>query len=189
MHIGHGGNSADFLGEAKTREGFAKLAPRGLLFETWCFHTQLEHVISLARAFPQATIILNHTGTPLAAAGTPEEVYASWRASIETLSRLPNMHIKLGGLAMPFSGVDKPPPGEAMCSEVLARLWRPYIEPCIEWFGAERCMFESNFPVDKLGCGYAMLWNAFKRVTAGASDGEKAALFAGTARRVYRLSV
>ena len=72
-------------------------------------------------------------------------------------------------------------------SEELAAGWRPYIETCIAAFGTERAMFESNFPVDKGSCGYAALWNAFKRIAAGCSAAEKAALFVGTATKFYRL--
>jgi predicted TIM-barrel fold metal-dependent hydrolase len=103
------------------------------------------------------------------------------------LAELPNVRVKLGGLTMFVNGFDfhkKPkPPG----SEELAKTWAPYIEPCIEAFGADRCMFESNFPVDKGSCSYRSLWNAFKRIAAGCSADEKAALFSGTARKVYRL--
>ena len=83
-------------------------------------------------------------------------------------------------------GFDQAP--EPVSSEALANAWRPYIETCIEAFGANRCMFESNFPVDSGTCTYAVLWNAFKRLAAGASTAEKAFLFKDTAIRVYRLS-
>jgi len=84
--------------------------------------------------------------------------------------------------ALNFRELSAPPNSEAW-----AAAWRPYVEPCIELFGAERCNFESNFPVDKMGTGYATLWNAFKRITAGFSQTEKLALYSGTARRLRRL--
>jgi len=74
-------------------------------------------------------------------------------------------------------------------SEELAAAWRPYVEACIEAFGPNRCMMESNFPVDKQSCGYGVLWNALKRITQGCSAAEKAALYCGTAARVYRMTV
>ena len=106
---------------------------------------------------------------------------------IRELAACPNVHIKLGGLGMRMFGfthhLGELPPN----SEELAAAWRPYIETCIAAFGSERAMFESNFPVDKGSCGYAQLWNAFKRIAAGYSAAEKAALFAGTATKFYRL--
>jgi predicted TIM-barrel fold metal-dependent hydrolase len=94
---------------------------------------------------------------------------------------------KLGGLGMRLFGFgfhEAPTPPD---SEQLARAWRPYVETCIDAFGPARCMFESNFPVDQLSCSYVALWNAFKRISAGMSADERAALFSGTASRVYRL--
>jgi L-fuconolactonase len=74
-------------------------------------------------------------------------------------------------------------------SEQLAGYWRPYASTCLELFGAKRCMVESNFPVEKMGIGYAALWNALKRIASGASADEKRALFSGTAARAYRLEL
>jgi predicted TIM-barrel fold metal-dependent hydrolase len=172
------------------REGFARLAPLGLSFEAWQFHPQLPEVIALARAFPETAIVLNHVGGVLGVgpyAGRADETFTRWRGQLAELARCENVVVKLGGLGMRIGVFDfherATPPGSA----VLAAAWRPWIEACIEAFGPRRCMFESNFPVDKLSTGYAVLWNAFKRLAAGASVDEKAALFSGTARRVYRL--
>ena len=96
--------------------------------------------------------------------------------------------MKLGGMMMRLAAYDYRSQPAPPSSSELAALWGPYIEPCIELFGADRCLYESNFPVDKMGIGWAALWNALKRTAAGASSEEKRALFAGTARRVYRLS-
>jgi L-fuconolactonase len=103
------------------------------------------------------------------------------------LARCPNVVVKLGGMvnrgaAFDFHAAAAPP-----SSATIAERWRPFVETCIELFGAGRCMFESNFPVDKMGIGYAALWNGFKRIAGGASADEKRDLFAGTAKRVYRL--
>lgn len=177
---------------AEFREGFAQLAPLGLSFDAWMLEPQLPDVIDLATAFPDTSIILDHVGTPLGIgsySGRRDERFGVWRDNIRELARRPNVNVKVGGLAMVFPGfpsllADPPAPSEQLAAE-----WKPYVETCIEAFGAERCMFESNFPVDILSCDYAVLWNAFKRLAAGASAEEKAALFAGTARRIYRLAI
>jgi len=95
--------------------------------------------------------------------------------------------MKLGGMMMRAALYDYKAAQRPISSEELAAAWRPYMETCIDLFGARRCMFESNFPVEKMGIGWATLWNAFKRIAADASAEEKLALFSGTARRVYRL--
>ncbi len=176
--------------DARFREGLAQLAPLNLSFEAWQYHPQLPDVIDLARAFPDTSIILNHAGGPLGIGpylGKNEETFAHWKRNMLELARCPNVSVKLGGLGMrvglfELHGREIPP-----TSLELMQAWRPWIETCIEAYGAQRCTFESNFPVDKVTTGYAVLWNAFKRIAAGATDSEKAALFSGTARRVYRL--
>ena len=114
-------------------------------------------------------------------------MFASWKAAISELATCPNVVIKLGGMMMRLAAFDYGAQPTPPSSAELAAHWRTYIEFCIERFGPARCMFESNFPVEKMGIGYAALWNAFKRVAAGASAEEKLALFSGTARRAYRL--
>ena len=174
------------------RAGFAQLGKLGLSFESWQYHPQLPDAIDLARAFPETTIILNHVGGVLGVGpyyGRRKEIHATWRKDIAELAKCPNVNVKLGGIGMTSFGFafhdrDFPP-----TSRELADAWRQYIEPCIESFGPDRCMFESNFPPDKQSCGYTELWNAFKHIAAGASDDEKRALFSGTAARVYRLTV
>lgn len=173
------------------REGVSELVRLGLNFETWIFFHQLPDLIELARACPQATIIVDHVGGPICVgpyAGRRQELFEVWRGHMRTLAQCPNVNVKLGGLGMLHFGFDfhlrdVPPP-----SEDLAAAWRPYMETCIEAFGTGRAMFESNFPVDKQSCRYGTLWNAFKRIASGASSEEKAALFGGTAARVYRLN-
>ncbi len=104
------------------------------------------------------------------------------------LATCPNVVVKLGGMVNRGAAFDFHAATAAPSSETIAAVWRPYIETCIELFGAGRCMFESNFPVDKMAIGYAALWNAFKCITSGASREEKLALFGGTATRIYRLA-
>jgi L-fuconolactonase len=178
------------LMQPKVREGFAKLAPLGLGFDAFMFHPQLGDLVDLARAFPETGIVLDHIGGPIGLgpyAGKRDAVFAEWSARIKELAGCPNVHIKLGGLGMRVFGFDVHEQPEPPNSETLARLWRPYVETCIAAFGPERAMFESNFPVDKGSCGYAALWNAFKRIAAGCSAAEKAALFSGTATKFYKL--
>ncbi len=172
------------------REGFAKLAPFGLSFDSWAYHTQLAELADLARAFPQTPVAIDHVGAPVGVgpyAGRHDAVFAQWRADMRRIAELPNVCVKLGGLGMsvigfPFHLRDAPP-----TSEELAQAWGPYLRECIEIFGPQRCMFESNFPVDKGTCSYAVLWNAFKRVTADLSEGDKRWLYRDTAAQFYRL--
>ena len=174
--------------DATFRAGFAHLGRLGLSFDAWLLEPQLGDVLSLARAFPDQPIVLDHCGTPLGMAsyhGKLHERFDTWRQSIKALGACPNVTVKLGGLAMSFAGMPDHGPEAGLSSETLAAMWRPYIETCIEAFGPSRAMFESNYPVDKWGASYATLWNALKRLAAGHSAEEKTALFAGTAARVY----
>lgn len=176
--------------DAAFRAGFRHLGDLGLTFDAWVLEPQLDDVIDLARAFPDQPIVLDHCGTPLGMAsyhGKLHERFDTWRSKIKALGECPNVMVKLGGLAMSFAGLPDHGPEAGLSSETLAALWRPYIETCIEAFGPNRAMFESNYPVDKWGASYPVLWNAFKRITLGASADEKAALYAGNAARFYGL--
>jgi L-fuconolactonase len=188
--IGNGAPGPDVYKRSDFREGLSRLSALGLSLDAWVFHTQLRDVIDLARAFPATNIIMGHVGGVLGYgpyAGRREEIFRSWKADIAELAKCPNVTMKLGGMMMRAALFDYKAAERPVTSEELAILWRPYIETCIEQFGANRCMFESNFPVEKMGIGWAALWNAFKRIAAGASAGEKRALFHDTAQRVYRL--
>ncbi len=172
------------------REGFACLAQRELVFDAWFYHHQITELASLARAFPGVTIILDHVGGPLGIgpyAGKQAEVFDVWQIGIRELAACRNVVVKLGGLAMPINGFAwhkrEQPPG----SEELAEAIAPYLMFCIDEFGPQRCMFESNFPVDKQSCSYRVLWNTFKRLAADFSGDEKTALFHDTAVGVYSL--
>jgi L-fuconolactonase len=181
---------AGLLMDPKVREGFARLHPLGLSFDAWMYHTQLGELVDLARAFPETPIVLDHVGGPIGLgpyAGRRDEVFAAWKRSMTEVAGCPNVHIKLGGLGMRLFGFDVHEKELPPSSQDLAAAWRPYIETCIAAFGVSRAMFESNFPVDKGSGSYQVFWNAFKRIAAGCSPAEKAALFAGTASRFYRL--
>ncbi len=180
------------LGHADFRDGFSRLAPMGLSFDAWLYHTQIDELTSLARAFPDTQIVLDHVGGPLAIgayAGKRDAVFPVWAASIRKLAECPNAHVKLGGLGMRINGYDFHEKSDPPTAQTLADAWRPYIETCIEAFGASRCMFESNFPVDKGSYSYAAYWNACKILAKGASADEKSDLFSRTAARFYRLEL
>jgi predicted TIM-barrel fold metal-dependent hydrolase len=177
--------------DPKFREGFAELGKLGLTFDSWHFHPQLPDLVDLARAFPGTTIIVDHVGGMLGVgpyAGRTTEILPQWRKSIAALAELPNVNVKLGGLGMTSFGFGLHERETPPSSQELADTWRPYVETCVEAFGSNRCMFESNFPPDKQSCGYTELWNAFKRLTAGVSPDEKKALYSGTAARVYKMA-
>ena len=181
---------ADLLLLPEFQAGLRRLARRGLTYDAFMYHTQLDELLSIARAVPEVTIVLNHVGGAIGIgpyAGKREEVFTAWSRAMTALAGCPNVTVKLGGLGMKLFGFTIHEGEQAPSSEMVADAWRPYIEHCIEAFGVSRCMFESNFPVDKGTCSYAVLWNAFKRIAAGASDDEKAALFCDTATRIYRL--
>jgi len=189
--IGNGASAPGLYQRADFRAGLARLFAHGLSLDAWVFHPQLKDVIDLARAFPHGNIIMGHCGGVLGYgpyAGNRDEVYANWKRDVTELAKCPNVTMKLGGQMMRMAAYDylniPAPPSSAE----MAEFWRPYHEPLIELFGADRCLYESNFPVDKMGASWAALWNSYKRITAGASAAEKSALYSGTARRVYRLS-
>lgn len=172
------------------RTGFKHLAPRQMTFEAWLCHEQIPEVTDLARAFPDTTIILDHFGGPIgigAYRGRQNEVFETWKGRVNELATCPNVMAKLGGLNMDINGFgweDRPLPPSG---QELADATRHYFDHMIEVFGVERCMFESNFPVDKLSCSYTNLWNSFKIMTKDFSSSERAQLFHDTAHRVYRL--
>jgi len=179
--------------DADFRAGFATLAPRGLSFDAMIYHPQLLELADLARAFPRTTIILNHVGGLVAKTRTylarEQEATAEWRAGITELAKCPNVFVKLGGLGMPYLGFGLEKLAAPAPSEKLAEIWGPYFHHCIDRFGPDRCMFESNFPPDRESASYAVIWNAFKRVAAGYTSEERHALFYGAAAKAYRLQV
>ncbi|MGE0701958.1 MAG: amidohydrolase [Hyphomicrobiaceae bacterium] len=187
----HQGAGPGHYGRADFRAGLKRLARMGLSLDGLVYHNQHADLLDLARAVPEANIVMNHTGMPLGYGpytGKLDEVAKEWRRVLPEIAKCPNVTMKLGGMMMRLAAYDYNAVASPPSSEELARHWRPWIEPCIEMFGAARCQFESNFPVDKMGIGYKALYNAFKRIAAGCSSAEKADLFAGTARRAYRLT-
>ena len=174
------------------RAGFSELAALDLSFDAYLYFSQLDELRDLATAFPGTPIILNHAGTPLGLgpyAQARSEVFKLWSEGIKRLAECENVVLKFGGLGMAVCGFDfhlgEAPPD----SDTLARAWQPYFDVCIGAFGSERCMFESNFPVDKQSCSYPVLWNAFKKLSAAQSSEARTDLCSRTAGRVYRITV
>jgi predicted TIM-barrel fold metal-dependent hydrolase len=178
-----------FLDEA-FQAGVRLLGQRGYTYESWLYHFQLRDFYALAKAVPDTTIILNHLGFPL---GTKsyrnhrDAIFQQWQADIATLSACPNVYAKLGGLAWADAGFGWEEAARPATSDEFVAAQKRYYLHAIECFGAQRCMFESNFPVDKMSISYTVLWNAFKKMVADFSEDEKHALFYGTAAKVYRL--
>ena len=183
----HDGN---LYGDSAFREGFAVLADMDLSFDAYHYHHQNRYLTELARAFPSVRIVNNHLGTPLGVgpyANRKEEVFEEWARDIAELATCPNVFIKLGGLAMPWNGFGfHNAPAPPSSDELVAKQSR-YYHHAIKHFGAERCMFESNFPVDKCALSYTVLWNAFKKMAARYTDAEKDRMFRGTASEFYQL--
>ena len=172
------------------RNGVRELGRRGLTYDTWHYHHQNVEMFELARAVPDTTMVLDHFGTPLGVGmytGHRDEVFDEWALSVTELSTCNNIVAKLGGLAMPDNGfgwheADRPPTSDEFV-EAQAR----YYDHTIEAFGPERCMFESNFPVDRFSVSYPVLWNALKTIASRYTAAEQSAMFEGTARRTYGL--
>jgi L-fuconolactonase len=179
------------FGDRKFRQGLAWLEKFHLSFDAWVYHPQLTELAELARAFPAVPIILNHIGAPLGIgpyAGKRAEVFQLWSSGIVEVAKCPNVVVKLGGVGSLRSGYDWHERAVKPSSIELAKILQPYFEHCIDQFGVDRCLFESNFPVEKLSNTYVNLWNAFKRMTENYTAGERAALFHDTAARVYRIA-
>ncbi|MGF6291457.1 amidohydrolase family protein [Paraburkholderia youngii] len=174
------------------RDGVRTLGSFGLSLDAWVYHTQLDELYDLARVVPDVTVVIDHFGGPLGVATYANQrpaVHAEWKHKLARLAALPNTRIKLGGAGMNVFGFDFATRELPPSSEELAAAWQPYFETCVELFGTDRCMFESNFPVDKGMFSYRVLWNAFKRLASAMSADEKAALFHRTAASTYRLAI
>jgi L-fuconolactonase len=172
------------------RAGFARLSRYGLSFDALVYHTQIPELADLARTFPDTTIVLDHIGMPLGIgvyAGRRDEVFKDWQRNIRDFAKCPNACVKLGGMGMHVFGFGFEKQAVPPSSEQLAEAWRPFVETCIDAFGPQRAMFESNFPVDKRYYSYGVMWNAFKRLATQYSADDKAELFVNAARRTYRL--
>lgn len=186
----HTNPPAHLLLDEGFRAGMSELAKRGLSFDAWLYHTQIPELTDLARAQPDVTIIFDHFGGPLGIGpyeGQREAIFRRWCEDVTELARCPNVYAKLGGLVMPINGFEFHKRATPPTSDELVAATGRYYHHAIECFGVERCMFESNFPVDKRSCSYPVLWNAFKKLVSDASADEKRQLFHDTACRTYRI--
>jgi L-fuconolactonase len=179
-----------WMADAGFRAGLRTLARYNLSFESWLFHPQLPELVEMAQACPEVTIVLNHIGGIVGTgpyAGKRDETFAQWKMDMAALARCPNVVVKVGGLGMTRVGLGMESRSDPVGSEELVAITAPYYLYCIEKFGVDRCMFESNFPVDKISFSYNVCWNAFKLLTRGFTATERSRLFHDTAARVYRL--
>ena len=180
----------DLLRDAQFQKGVRRLGELGFTYDGWQYHTQLKDLAKVASQAPNTRIVVDHTGGPLGFGsyrGRRDEVARDWTAGMKELASHPNVYVKLGGLGMSVNGFDYHNDDLPPHSDQLASDWKPWIVSSIEIFGADRCMFESNFPYDKGMCSYVSVWNAFKKITADASPSEKALLFHDTAAKCYAL--
>ena len=178
------------LSSSTFRAGFAELGKRGMTFDGWLYHPQIPDLTDLARAFPDQPIIFDHFGGPLGIgpyAGKRSEIFEYWKGAVSDLAECTNVVAKLGGLVMAINGFGFHKRERPATSDELVAATRDYYLHMIDCFGTDRCMFESNFPVDKVSCSYRVLYNAFKKIAAGFSATEKAAVFHDTAVRVYQV--
>jgi predicted TIM-barrel fold metal-dependent hydrolase len=187
---GYMNSPSGLMADPSFRKGIAQLEKLGLSFDSWAYFTQLEELADIARSHPELTIICDHLGGVIGIgpyAGRRDEAFEEWKRAIDELAVHPNVFMKLGGLAMPLSGFGWHERAVPPSSQELAEATAPYYLSCIEAFGVERCMFESNFPVDKVSCSFTVLWNSFKRIVKDFSSDEKTQLFHDTAARAYRI--
>ena len=180
------------LADADFREGARVLAGKGLSLENTLYFPQLPELVDFANAVPDLTIVLNHIGGLYRVGpygNRDDEVIPKWREGIAAVAQCPNIVVKLGGVGQPRYGFDWYARDLPIGSEELAEHLAPLMNYCIEQFGPNRCMFESNFPPDKVSYSHNTLFNAFKRLSQGYSESEQAGLFHDTATRVYRIDV
>ena len=172
------------------RQGVRMLGRRGLTYESWHYHHQIKSYTDLVKAAPDTVIILDHFGTPLGVGpyeGKRDEIFQEWKKDIAELAKYDNVYAKLGGMAMPDNGFGWHLRSLPPTSDEFVNAQKRYYLHTIECFSPNRCMFESNYPVDRLSISYHVLWNGFKKIVAEFSEDEKDMMFSGTATRVYSL--
>ncbi|MDE2441994.1 MAG: amidohydrolase family protein [Betaproteobacteria bacterium] len=192
MPVGYGRPMRDLLAEPEFRDGIAMLGARGFTFDAMLGYSQLKQLAEFAPKVAQTTLIVDHLGAPNLRPGGPERdaVTAEWKEGIRALMPHGNVVLKIGGIGMErafgmnWSQQERPPN-----SDTVVERWQDEIRFCIDTLGPDRCMFESNYPVDRLALGYTVMWNAFQKIAARYSDAEQDALFSGTACNAYNLRV
>jgi predicted TIM-barrel fold metal-dependent hydrolase len=187
------GSRPGVLSEPAFRAAFGRLSAHGLSYDAWVMHPQLGELATLAGAFPETLIVLDHVGAPMGTGRYADgggDGFEEWRRGMVEVAAHQNVVLKLGGLNMSLTGLgalrDAPKPWDSLH---MAQAQSRHLLTAIDIFGPGRCMFESNFPVDRVSTGACALWNGFKRVAQGFSEGEKADLFSGVAARTYRLDL
>ncbi len=190
IHAAHTKPTEHLMAESSFRQGFDVLGRMGLSFDAWMYHPQLPDLVDLAGRHPDTVVVLDHLGGPLGIGpyqSRRDEVLEACRGPLIELARLPQVYMKLGGLGMSLFGDGWHRRDARPTSNEVADRWGDHVRFIIDTFGPDRCMFESNFPVDKVGIDYPVLWNAFKRIASGYSPDERTALFAGSAKAAYRV--
>ena len=176
--------------DADFRHGLALLGELGYTYDSWHYHHQNADFAALARAVPTTTLVLDHFGTPLGVgrfAGQRAAVFAQWQRDIEAIAACPNVVAKLGGLAMPDNGYGWHQRALPPSSDEVVEAQAAWYHHAIACFGPARCLFESNFPVDRRSLGYGVYWNAMKKLAAAYPAADQQAMFHDNAARVYRL--
>jgi L-fuconolactonase len=185
---GHG-HDADptLMGDPAFRAGIRRLGERGLVFDAWLYHTQLEELLDVVRGTPGTKFVLDHVGGPIGIGPYMDraEQRGLWHPRLAALAACDNVVLKVGGIGMTTYGAGWEDRSLPPTSDELVAYWGDDVRFCVDTFGPSRCMFESNFPVDRLSCSYHVLWNAFKKMSVSYSATERADLFAETARRTY----
>ena len=185
-----GRSPAGLADDPAFQAGVRRLGERHLTYDSWHYHHQNREFLTVARAAPETTMVLDHFGTPLGVgrfAGKHDEIFPTWCEDMREIAACENVVAKLGGLAMPDNGFGYERMAQPPSSDQILADQRRWYEHMIECFGPDRCMFESNFPVDKMSASYAVVWNVFQKLVTGFSDDEQTAMFSGTADRVYSL--
>lgn len=184
--------------QADFRRGFEMFSKYGLNFETSIFSTQLTEMVELARTFPEQPILVCHMATPVAVGGPIGEVgrtaderariRGEWAEGIARLAECANVWMKLSGLLMPICGFGFERRSARPSVDELVATVGPFIDHVIDAFGPERCMFGSNFPVDKPSAPLPTLLQAYRLIVEGLPDEAQNRLFVGTAQEFYRLA-
>ena len=191
ISIAHTKPTKGVMGSKLFLKGVSKLSEFNFSFDAWLYFNQLPELLYLARVTPETNIVINHLAAPLKIgkwAETPQEVDEIWRSNLQELANCENVYLKIGGIGMDnyfandWVNQTKPP-----TSDEVASVWKEKILWCIELFGAHRCMFESNYPVDRQTLPYSVIWNCFQKVTDSFTESEKSDLFSSTACTVYRI--
>lgn len=179
------------------RRGFERLQDYSLSFDAWVFHHQLAELADLARAFPEQLFVLDHMGTPIGLGGpfasygrnaaARDVILKTWQYGMAELAECPNVRVKLSGLFMPVVGWGFEHRKEAVSAQELLDCFAPHAQFVLQQFGVDRCLFASNFPMDKVSLSLQQLYQLYAAVAADYSSADQRKLFYDNARQIYRL--